>query len=196
MIPTRKISRHWTEEELLKLESGWGLHTIQQISESVSRTPMAVLRKASDLGFGGLMKGKKSLKKLTEETGYQYSTLKIVMHNLGIKLKKVSRGDRSYTKKSCRHYSVSEEQEQAIIRYLKENRHRPKHLLNTSKKSHRDLWGTGTKPPACLGCSQTKSKHYARGLCKSCYNRATRKRSTTQRSYVRNAVGMFASNPQ
>lgn len=167
------MQRHnqpWTDNEIQTLTWTWAVEPVNVIAKRLGRSEIAIIRKAAGLKLGGLRRGTKSMNQLVKETGYSESTLHQVIKNIGSKVSRFRRGDRKY-KTDVRHITIDQEQEERIIAYLRENRHRPRIPRLDSLKTPPDMWGTGIKPPACTGCGTTKRPHFAKGQCKVCYNK-------------------------
>lgn len=107
---------------------------------------------------------------LSRETGYLRAVLTKIAATLGICFRRIDRGDRPYKTKNHRSIAVSYDQEQRIVKYLKDNRHLKWHYPPGSKRSNGGVWGTGQKPQACLRCTRTCRPHFAKGMCHPCYN--------------------------
>jgi hypothetical protein len=171
-MPTPK--RPWTAEDDRKLTFGWAVIPIPKLMQQLNRTRLAIIRRALDKKLGGLRRGFKSLARLSRETGYARAVLVKVAATLGIKFRRIDRGDRIYKTSNNRGIAISYDQEQAIIRYLKENRHLHWHYAPGSKRSNGGVWGMRQKPLCCNRCRRTDRPHYAKGLCHICYNSVNR----------------------
>lgn len=161
----------WSAADDRKLSFHWGTTPLGKIEKLLGRTRIALIRRAAHLQLGGLRRGQKSLAKLCESTGYSRHTVLTVIANLGMRLRRIDRGDRPYTKASPRAIAVTEAQEARIIAYLREHRDFKRHFPPGSKKSNAGLWGVGLKPAQCHRCTRADKPHFAKGLCKPCYNR-------------------------
>lgn len=174
--------RPWTCKDDRDLVFGWGVVPIPKLAKRLNRTPAAVIRRALDKKLGGLRRGHKSLAQVSRETGYVRAVLVKVAATLGIKFRRIYRGERPYKTKNLRAIAVSDEQEQQIVQYLKDHAHYRWHYPPGSLRSNGGVWGTGQKPKACVRCSRDSRPHYAKGMCHPCYNSVNRSAKRTARN--------------
>lgn len=164
-------ARHWTEKEDKKLTALWGSADLKRLAEVFGRTPVAITGRVSRLGLGSPSRDTRSMNALSKETGYHVSQLFAAVERLGIKLERVRRM-RIQQRRFTVVYAVTEEQEEAILGFLKSH---PggKRLARIQGRTRTvaGMWGVGVKPSACVDCGTTTKPHRARGRCKKCYLR-------------------------
>lgn len=161
--------RRWTEDEIKYLQWNWGPGDMRKVVKHLGRSHIAVEKKAVELKLGGVRRGTKTLHQLSRETGYARSTLEIAASNIGLKFHRTFRGGRN-PKDRPRDFAISFEQEELIIDYLTKTRHHKMCFRKDGLMSPAGQWGVGRKPPQCTRCKRDDKPHYAKGLCRPCYN--------------------------
>jgi hypothetical protein len=163
-------SNNWSRRDEDRLTFLWGTQDIVRIAETLGRTPAALTRRARELGLNKF-RGLRSMRQLVRTSGYNIPSIMTAAEVLGITFQRrrrteIEQGARTRT------FAITEEQEEAILRYLG-SRPDGQRLFKTRdrQRTQRGVWGIGIKPPACLGCNRTDRPHCAKGECKVCYNR-------------------------
>lgn len=170
-------NKRWTVREDRTLVMMWGSSDVRQIAERLDRSPEAVRRRASILGYSSSRRTLISMREAEKLTGYGHLAIKTAMKELGLKLRRRLRI-------SCRvdgpdypnrDFGISEGQLDRVVEWLTSQ---PSWRIygREGKKTVQGMWGVGAKPVACLGCGQTQRPHLAKGFCKPCYGRYWRER--------------------
>lgn len=170
----------WTQEEIEFLRWNWGVMKIPTLSTKLSRSKIAIHRKASALKLGGLGQNTTTFEGLSKKTGYAASTILVVMKNLNLDVRRIKRYDtRPGFNNVCRRAAISAEQEQKIVAYLKQYGSEKIHR-HDGKRSPKGMWGVGLKSQMCSECGRNDRPHYAKNKCRSCYNRSRKRNNQTQ----------------
>lgn len=176
--PIAKTQKPWTPEEEHKLERLWGEKNIDALAAELGHTACAVWLRAQKLKLGPARRGLTSLKAFIASSGYAKSRILIAAQHLGIvfavgprvtpRPMKLHRHGR---KTFGRWTVVSEEQQERLLAYLASVPDGVRLLPTNGSKTAASSWGTGKKPPACLGCDRTDRPHRGRGRCKPCLSK-------------------------
>ncbi len=170
--PIRRSGPHrcWTKADEKQLWFFWGSFSLPTIAKKLKRSQHAVAMKARALGIGAPSRATISLSGFSRETGYSITRIRWAAEQLGLCLHRVPKSD-PRQKKHPRKFGIEEEQQQAILAFLKKVPDGQRIYRAGGKKSAKGVWGVGQKPPGCFGCTRTDIPHYALGLCKVCYLR-------------------------
>jgi hypothetical protein len=165
------VGRSWSKQEELTLEALWGIYGANVIARRIGRTHRAVVERAHKLGLGPARQDTMTLSEFAAATGYSRSRLKTAAAHLGIRLKRVPRGDPRLLATHHRWHAISFEDQERILEYLK-------CIPDARKlcKAQQGKWGGpshrgGRKPSRCIDCGSNDEPHFCRGRCKRCDQR-------------------------
>jgi hypothetical protein len=162
----------WSHADDVRLSDLWGTRGIDKIASELGRTPCAVEVRARAMKLGPALRNVMTMRRFELTTGYNRSRIFGAAARLGLRLVRAARvsSKKPRKKSSCfRRVLVSDKQQAAILAYLASIPDGKKLWSNRTKKTSRDAWGTGGKPPACLRCSTTNNLHKCKGVCFGCY---------------------------
>lgn len=165
--------KHWTEREEHLLSFHWGSKSVFWIARLLDREPSAVYEYAQSKGLGAADRGKLSVYAIARRLGFSSDQVVKMATKLGLTLHRGSGGPPTRTR-NFKRYAVTEDQQDLIeAEFIR--------MINTgeavrvpssaAKRSKMGEWGTGSKPPACVGCGTTASPHKDHGRCSKCSTR-------------------------
>jgi hypothetical protein len=169
------MAQPWSQAEDDRLTFFWGERDIEIVAEAIGRTPVAITKRARQLGLTSF-RGLKSMRQLVMTSGYNLETIRTAVEVLGLTLYRRRRTEIDQRVRT-RTFAITEEQEQAILRYLGSRPDGQRLFkIRDRKRTQRGVWGIGIKPPACLVCHRTDRPHCAKGECDLCYKQRYKKR--------------------
>lgn len=166
----------WTAEEDAKLSFDWGVFRVETIARKLGRPRGGVVERAKRLQLGSPARGTVTVVGLSGKTGYGKTQIKNAARQLGITIGRrvtLNRAKRG----GARHTAIDEEDAERIVDFLKG---RPDGTR--IRAEHKGAWnelgrGGHRKPPACVACGTNERPHYAKDLCRGCYEKMSRKKN-------------------
>lgn len=151
----------------------WGERTINAIARATGRAPGAVTARAYvlELDTPNRSVGALTLRGLSNASGFSCRKIRNAAEVLGINLKRGKKANTAartiYKRQSSKNYAIAEDQCGAIIAYLE---------APVTEAPALPMWGTASRPPACVDCGTVVRAHIAHGQCGACYQRAWKRR--------------------
>lgn len=173
---TDRSKCYWTQEEITHLQFHWGYRSIAKLSQDLSRGVHAITRKAQDLKLGPPSKRGMSINAFSRYSGFSITKIKKAAEFLGEPLRRSWSGDASRGNKGKTvRYLIELELQERLLEVMLEHEYIWLNRRGDSK-STRGAWGVGRKPPCCAACGTDERPHYAKGKCRSCYNKKYKKK--------------------
>lgn len=177
--PNKKYGRAncvWTDEELKTLRWSWGYASLKVLSHRLDRSPHSIRKKAADLGLGLPSDRGMSLAEFSKYSGFSNWKIRQAAEKLGETLPTAYSADpgRGNTGKANK-YAIDVDLQDKLLKVMLEN----ELIFSDHKgagKSTGGKWGVGRKPDACIECGTSERPHFAKGKCRSCYNRQFKKK--------------------
>jgi hypothetical protein len=165
-----KRGPRWTAADNQTLAQLWGRKSIDAIAKELGRSVCAIQARAIRLRLGPASRGLMTMKEFMEQTGYCRRRVLNAAVRLNIRFRRLFRTSARKRKKNTpRRIIISTEQQVRLLEFLAKVPDGEKLFSGKGTMSPAAEWGTGRKPPACLGCQSTNKPHCARGRCASCY---------------------------
>lgn len=171
--PNANTRRIWTPDEVELLRTKWGKVDLSSIANNLGRTPVAVQEKAKRLKIGSPIAAHgKTVFQIHRDTAWSRSKIRAALHALALERKHVRL--RSAANQRKREVKIVKHQDIKRATQLMEAT--PKIFRNAkgAGRSTRGKWGVGKKPDCCRGCSTAERPHFAKGLCRRCYDQGRR----------------------
>lgn len=156
---------HWDDDD--RLREWWGFRDVVVIAKRLNRTPVAISQRGKQLGLKSPAVG---LREAARRLGVSTTWVKAACRELGWQSARAVRTDPRQLELTHK-WALSPFQMDQLFRL---RARRPRAKEPTGARTPRAAWGTGIKPPCCLGCGQIELPHFAKGKCKSCYVRLWR----------------------
>jgi len=176
--------RHWTPEEDALLTELWGEFGLEVVARRMKRSVWAVDSRAQRLKLGSLSgRTVVLMAHACQKLGYTVETVRNAADHLGIKLANVHAADPDHLKnrRLPARRGLLEEDVDRLAAFFRAHPGRLYTVRPELKKTPKTAWGTGNKPPACLGHGGTDRPHHSGGRCVYCYNYRLRTGADPQR---------------
>lgn len=165
--------RRWTKEDISYLVREWSNTPLPRMAKHLGRSMRATQAKAITLGLGAANRGLTTVYTIEREYGYDRERIHKAMEHLGMKRAPGMSRSTASRKGGVRTY-IKDKDLGALLSFLAAYPDGERLYSPTARKTGALMWGTGGKPPQCLGCGRTDRKHAYKGKCAPCHQRAYR----------------------
>lgn len=164
-----KKHRHpWTEGDDSRLSFDWGVFNADTIADRLGRSVNSVIWRAKRLKLGPSYRGTISVAQLAEETGFHRDRVVNAARKLKIPIPNApSPRPKSKRPTKGRRTAINEDAADQIREFLRTYPDGASIIQNPAEE-----WGISSRPECCNECRGTEKRHYAKGMCESCYKRA------------------------
>lgn len=143
--------RPWTLEDQKILIEHWPKMSARELARMLGRTESAVRRRVRMVERPDM-----TLREFSRHTGFSRSSIRRALDVLGIKMRERRVTYRRGWRKGARWAALTPAVQERLLRYL--------------TGSRRD-WGIEGRPTTCADCGTREHPHYAKGMCRRCYDR-------------------------
>lgn len=173
--PAPNHNRPWTFKERVYLEFYWGLYSLERLARDLGRTTWGIAEQAVKLKLGPFSKNHLSINEFSRISGFSNTKIMRTARHLGMQLARVRLSTPMQPRKK-RRYALTEKQQQRLLEVMLAREYIYEDLPGNARTTQ-GRWGVGKKPERCVKCGQNEKSHYAKGMCRICYNAGFKKKT-------------------